>query len=292
MRGCMVTHPALQDTVDALERLLQEHEILTADASPDGLERISARVNRRGEVLLELITRTHAPWIDFLSRDLLALPNVRVLLAGQKHQVDNRVWSDESRPLTPTSTLDEELDGRLYRLDSRTFFQLNVPVAESMAQTLATWVSEVPVQGRRSALDLYCGVGILGHGLLQRGLVERLKGLDAVSCSTDEATRAGSTWASTSRWEAADLEEPPADLLDHVDLVLVNPPRRGLSAALRDLLTAWNGSHLFYMSCDLHSLCQDLDTLAGAGWAPARSEAWVMLPQTKHTEFLVELKRN
>ncbi len=79
--------------------------------------------------------------------------------------------------------------------------------------------------------------------------------------------------------------------LRHADVALVDPPRTGLDAPVRDALAAAGPRRLVYLSCDPGTLARDLATLTAAGYALRKVTAFDLFPQTPHVEALVVLER-
>jgi 23S rRNA (uracil1939-C5)-methyltransferase len=69
----------------------------------------------------------------------------------------------------------------------------------------------------------------------------------------------------------------------------VNPPRRGLSAALVDAIARIAPRRIAYVSCEPRTLARDLARLAERGYRTERLRAFDMLPQTPHVEALALL---
>ena len=75
------------------------------------------------------------------------------------------------------------------------------------------------------------------------------------------------------------------------DAVIVDPPRRGVSAELIDAVCAMAPERLIYVSCDPATLARDLRLLAGRGYAAVRCRAVDMFPRTSHVETVVLLTK-
>jgi 23S rRNA (uracil1939-C5)-methyltransferase len=73
------------------------------------------------------------------------------------------------------------------------------------------------------------------------------------------------------------------------DLVVVNPPRRGLDARVVETLIQRQPEHLVYVSCNPETLARDLNLLVG--WSVEQVVAFDMMPQTPHVEVAVRLRR-
>jgi len=141
-------------------------------------------------------------------------------------------------------------------------------------------------EGGRKVLDLYAGVGDTALPLAAAGHEVVLVELDerAVRQANDRAVREGITL----RCIAARVEDVIGKLLP-ADVVIVNPPRAGLSAAVSHHLTSSPPRRLVYVSCDPATLARDLQRVAPGGRCTVR--AFDMFPQTSHVETLAAVER-
>jgi tRNA/tmRNA/rRNA uracil-C5-methylase (TrmA/RlmC/RlmD family) len=93
---------------------------------------------------------------------------------------------------------------------------------------------------------------------------------------------------------AADAGELSAEVhtqLGKPDVVIVNPPRKGLSAGTRHLLVELGAATMIYVSCGPESLERDLRLLAEHGYRPDHVEPFDLMPGTPQIETLVRLRR-
>ena len=86
--------------------------------------------------------------------------------------------------------------------------------------------------------------------------------------------------------DAARLAAHPA-----VDLIVVNPPRKGCSPATLAAATASTAARLIYVSCGPEALGRDLATLVGAGWRVDHAQPFDLMPATSQIETVVRLVR-
>lgn len=209
-----------------------------------------------------------------------------------------------------------ELEGgrRLtFALHPRAFFQPNTRGAEVLARVIrrlaarkgAVGAGQVRRGGLASAtdpwrvLDLYCGTGtwatVLAAGSERPA---RAVGVDVVPEAVAQAReRAAANGLANATFLAADAGEALASgavaqgLGGPPDVVVVDPPRAGLSPkALRHLLDA-GGERVVYVSCNPSSLARDLGPLVEAGYAVEAVQPVDLFPQTHHVETVVALKR-
>jgi 23S rRNA (uracil1939-C5)-methyltransferase len=162
------------------------------------------------------------------------------------------------------------------------FEQVNPEVAAALRAVVLELVP--PAAGR--ALDLYAGAAEIGLALASRGW-----DVDAVEADPGAAARAGEQarrQGSGLRVVADRVERCLGGLLP-ADLVIANPPRAGLDAAVTALLAERPPARLVYVSCDPATLARDLRRL---GAEPARLSltCFDMFPQTSHVETLAVLE--
>ncbi|MDN5745784.1 MAG: methyltransferase domain-containing protein [Nocardioidaceae bacterium] len=171
-------------------------------------------------------------------------------------------------------------------LGPRSFFQTNTPVATRLYDLARTWVADL-APGR--VVDLYCGVG--GFALHIAAPGREVTGIEISADAVAAAERARHEAALPGRVDfvVGDATAPEHARLLHADLVVLNPPRRGLGTTLADRLEASGASHLLYSSCDPASLARDVARLRS--YVPVRARLLDMFPQTPHAEVLMLLRR-
>lgn len=203
----------------------------------------------------------------------------------------NTILSSDIRLLHGRPALVERF-GEL-ALESRpdAFLQANSAVAARIYATALRWLQPAP---NDVALDLYCGVGALALHVAPH--VARVVGIEAqesaVACAAANARRAG---ARNAAFVAAPAEHARRVLaeqgVDAVTLVTVNPPRKGMSAAVLATVADVAPRRILYVSCDPTTLARDLALLAARGYRTQRVRAFDMLPQTPHVEAVALLER-
>jgi 23S rRNA (uracil747-C5)-methyltransferase len=133
--------------------------------------------------------------------------------------------------------------------------------------------------------DLYCGVG--GFALHLAADRRRVTGVE----SSAEAVLSARASAGARRcvFEVGDATAYALSSTESPELVVVNPPRRGIGADLADWLESSDVDHVLYSSCNPESLARDLARMPGL--APRRARLFDMFPHTEHVEVLVLLER-
>jgi 23S rRNA (uracil1939-C5)-methyltransferase len=149
-----------------------------------------------------------------------------------------------------------------------------------------------------NALDLYSGSGNLTFPMLGLGLeVDAVEIARPAVDAAAAALRPVSASLPSARFHVGDLgrglPEPVAARADAAELVVVDPPRGGLSAPLAASLSSLRSAHrLVYVSCDPPALARDAARLASGGWAPVSLELLDLFPRTPHVEAIAVFERS
>jgi len=250
---------------------------LLVTASPDG-ELMVRFVLRSTESLARI--RKHLPGL--LER-LPALAAASINLQPHHKAV---LEGAEEIALTERETLPMRVNGLVLHLRPQSFFQTNTDVAAALYRQGREWVEEA---GPRTVWDLYCGVGgfALHVAAPGREVVGVETSAEAVASATLTATESGLDGV---RFLADDATAYALAAPTAPDLVVVNPPRRGIGPDLAGWLEASGVGHVVYSSCNAVSLARDLDAMPSL--RPVRARVLDMFPQSAHYEVIVLLERH
>lgn len=251
---------------------------------------------RRGELKHVLVTSSPAGelMVRFVLRSTEALPRLRKHLGWLHEQLPNAVAISanllpahvaltegaEEVPLTETQLLTMRLNGIDLLLRPGGFFQTNSTVAAGLYREATAWASTV---APGSVADLYCGVGGFALHLAQPG--REVVGVEVSAEAVDGARLAAERVGSSVRFEVGDATA--AEYLD-ADLVVLNPPRRGIGE-LAGRLERAQARHVLYSSCNPTTLARDLTAMPSL--RPVRARLFDMFPHNHHAEVLVLLER-
>ena len=168
-------------------------------------------------------------------------------------------------------------------VSATSFSQPNAAGAARLYADLAAWAGE-----GGEALELYAGGGAIAFHLAPRfGRVTALEvDSGAVARGRADAERLGVANVRFVKGDARRLAPP-----EGVDLVVVDPPRSGLSAELRQALAAGDFTRLLYVSCDAATWARDVADLHLRGLRLVRARPYDLYPHTHHVEVLSLLER-
>ena len=190
-------------------------------------------------------------------------------------------------PLLGKPFIYESAAGASFRLGPRSFFQVNGDMLLAAVDEMRR-VSEA--DGEPRIADLYCGVGTFGIGLAHRA-----KEVFGVESDPENLRFLRKNLFANGVGNFAVCEGTSEDwigeLLDRgVDLVIVDPPRRGLEPSIVRALAERPVPAIVYLSCNPATLARDLKGLRGA-YVPETIKVLDFFPHTPHIETLVVLKR-
>jgi 23S rRNA (uracil1939-C5)-methyltransferase len=186
--------------------------------------------------------------------------------------------------------LAEEVCGLRLRISPDAFFQTNTEMAERLYGVAGEYAQ---LSGRERVFDLYCGIGTIGLALAA-GAAE-LWGLEAVPAAIADAEHnARANGISNASFVAADARlgiRPLIERAGRPDVVLLDPPRAGLSKKVVRRVIECEAPRIVYVSCNPTTLAPNAAHLVAAGYRLRRVRTVDMFPQTPHIECVALLER-
>ena len=187
--------------------------------------------------------------------------------------------------------LEEELCGLRFRISHRAFFQTNTEMAERLYGFAADLAG---LTGSERVFDLFCGIGTLGLSLATRaGEVWGVEIVPEAIADADQNARLNGI--ENARFRAGDARKEIRPLLDEAgkpDLVVVDPPRAGLSKKIVRRLIECDAPRIVYVSCNPTTLAPNAVQLTEAGYRVRRVKPVDMFPQTPHIECVALLEKD
>ena len=186
--------------------------------------------------------------------------------------------------------LTEELCGLKFEISHAAFFQTNTEMAERLYGVAAEMAG---LDGGGRVFDLYCGIGTLGLTLAPQA--GEVLGVEIVEEAVADAERnAEINGISNARFVAADARtgiRPLVESKGKPDLVVVDPPRAGLSQKIVRRVIECEAPRIVYVSCNPTTLAPNAAQLEQAGYKLRRVKPVDMFPQTPHIECVALLEK-
>lgn len=244
--------------------------------------RFMLRFVLRSKNCLAAITK-HLPWL------LQQLPQLEVCSVNLQPLPAAILEGSEEIVLTAQTVLAEQLNQVPLYLQPQSFFQTQPVVAASLYRTAAQWADELQQQQPFDQIwDLFCGVGGFGLHLLKSE--QQLVGIEIAPAAIESAKRSAAEMGLQHvRFQALDATAFANAAAKAPDLMVVNPPRRGLGAGLCQDIERLAPAWLLYSSCNAQTLAQDLAQLPQ--YQLLKVQLFDMFAHSSHYEVLTLLQK-
>ena len=221
---------------------------------------------------------------------LAAEPDITTIVFSPNTKKGNTVLGTEFHPLYGDGTITDTLCGLQFRLSAPAFYQVNHAQAERLYEKA---VQLTGLTGNETVLDLYCGTGTITLCLARHA--KKAIGVEIVPQAIEDAkfnaAQNGMENAEFFCMDAGQAAKMLADRRIRPDVIVVDPPRKGVSADVIEAISAMAPQRVVYVSCDPATLARDLKLLTAAGYTLQTAEAFDLFPRCAHVETVVLLSR-
>ncbi len=193
------------------------------------------------------------------------------------------VWGEAKLP--------ERLGELDLQISAEAFFQTNTEMAERLYEIVAEYAA---LEGWERVYDLYSGIGTIALTLAPRA--GELWGIELIEEAVADAIAGARANAITkANFFAGDARLALPELLTRAgrpDVLVVDPPRAGLSKKVVHRIIDCSPKRIVYVSCNPTTLAPNAAELVEAGWALRRVRPVDMFPQTHHIECVAVFERS
>lgn len=292
---CRLQAPQANAAAAAVEGYLLDFDVPAYDEKTHRglLRHIYVRTNRDGQALVCLVVNgDRLPGEEELVRRIRAVcPDAAGILLNVNRERTNVVLGDAYRTLWGEDTLTDTLCGLTFRLSAPAFYQVNRVQAERLYEKAIEFAQ---LTGRETVLDLYCGAGTITLAMARHA--GRVIGAEivpeAVENARENARENGITNAEFFCGDAGGVARKLASEQLRPDVVVVDPPRKGLGEDVIPVVAAMGPERIVYVSCDPGTLGRDVKRFAGQGYAVTRAAAADLFPRTRHVETICLLTKH
>jgi 23S rRNA (uracil1939-C5)-methyltransferase len=292
--GCRVVAPVIDELATWARGALEGAGLEPfAEAARTGeLRYVVIRASASGDALVALVVAsgTARRKLEQVANAMARHPSLRGLVVTRNDRRDGAILpaGAPADVLAGTAVITERLGGVDVDVGIGEFLQVNRRQAAAMYARVAELAA--PDAGVR-AVELYAGLGGITFSLATRGADVLAIELDddAVASLRRAANRAGLDRVRAEAGDAASLTRHLRG--ERADVVVVNPPRKGLAVAAIDALVAAAPARIVYVSCGPATLGRDLARLDGHGYAPTVIQPFDLMPGTGQVETVVRLDK-
>jgi 23S rRNA (uracil1939-C5)-methyltransferase len=212
-------------------------------------------------------------------------PAVKGVVQNVNTIPENVVFGPEFRQIAGAPQITEELCGLQFKVSASSFFQVNPAQAEQLYNKA---IELCGLTGNERVLDAFCGVGTLS--LISSRKAKEVIGIECVAEAIDDAKENAGLNAVENVSFICDTVESRIKSIGDIDVVILNPPRKGCEPELIRVLCEKKPKTIVYISCDPATLSRDVALLCNEGYTVETIQPFDMFPQTAHVETIVRMK--
>ncbi|MEG1987815.1 MAG: 23S rRNA (uracil(1939)-C(5))-methyltransferase RlmD [Oscillibacter sp.] len=295
IKECLIQTAVSDVTAQAVGEWMRKYDIPAYDETTGKglLRHVYVRVNKKGESLCCILVNgkrvPHEP--ELVGLICAAAPQTIGVMLGANTRPGNVILGDKYFTLWGQNYIMDELCGLQFKLSVPSFFQVNREQAEVLYGKALEFAA---LTGEETVLDLYCGAGAIT--LCMASQAKKVIGAEIVSAAiADARENAERNGIENAEFFCGDVAEVAAKLEGdglRPDVVLVDPPRKGLAPEVIRAIGDLGPRRVVYVSCDPATLGRDAKLFAQAGYVAKRAVAVDLFPSTCHVESVVLLERD
>lgn len=252
---------------------------------------------RRGyythEVMVVLVTRSkRIPMQDQIVEAIQTkCPDVCSIIQNVNQVSTNVILGKQDKLLAGKKQIKDQLNGITFNISPQSFYQVNPSQTEKLYQTV---VKGANLTGKETVIDAYCGIGTISLTLAAKAA--KVYGVEIVpEAIIDAKLNAAANGIENTQFETGMAEEWMQKWEEQgikPDVIVVDPPRKGLAESLIESAVKMNPDKIVYVSCNPATLVRDLQLFLGKGYTIEQPTQPVdQFPQTVHVESVTVLSR-
>ena len=290
-----IQDPVIDQVILFTRNLLRRFDLKPYDEQEKtGLIRnlVVRRGHYSGEIMVILVTtRPKIFRVEQLMERLTeAFPAIKSIMQNINDQPGNAIFGKEWKTLYGQDYITDQMLGNNFQIAAPAFYQVNTEMAEKLYQTAIDF-SELTADD--VVLDAYSGIGTIGLSVAKH--VKQVYGVEvipeAVENSRKNAAINGITNAS---YVCASAEEAIQNWLKEgiqADVILVDPPRKGLTESFIKASVSMEPKKITYISCNVATMARDIKLYQELGYELKKVQPVDLFPQTHHVEAVSLLVR-
>lgn len=247
-----------------------------------------------GEVMVVLITRTKklkgAAEISAKIQELC--PDVISVQQNINPDKTNVILGKTTKIMRGRNYIQDQLNGLTFNISAQSFYQVNPEQTEKL---YARAVELADLHGEETVIDAYCGIGTISLSLAKAA--KEVYGVEIVPEAIEDAKEnARINKLDNLTFELGNAEEKMqhwANAGVDPDVIVVDPPRKGLTANFIEAAAKTAPQKVVYVSCNPATLVRDIERFGEQGYSVKLPlEPFDQFPQTTHVETIAVLERN
>ncbi len=222
---------------------------------------------------------------EILKKEFSQLKTI-ILNINKRH--DNVILGDVVKVVDGQGYIEDTLLGNVYRISTQSFYQVN-PIQVETLYSKAIEYAELDQND--VVVDAYCGIGTISLSMAKH--VKKVYGVEiveqAIIDAKNNALRNDIHNVEFTCQDAGEFMVQMAKKNQKIDVVMVDPPRKGCSQVFLDQLLTLSPKKVVYISCDVATQARDIAYLSQFGYKAVIAQPVDMFPHSHHIENIVKL---
>ncbi|MEO0205605.1 MAG: 23S rRNA (uracil(1939)-C(5))-methyltransferase RlmD [candidate division WOR-3 bacterium] len=284
---CYINQQEINQVLNVLRERIKKSKIAVYDEiRHQGNLRhiIIRRGTSNGQLYITFVTRERALPKSIYDGLVQEIPEIVGISQNINSKKTNRILNDMNVLLTGRNFYEEILDSKIFRVHPISFFQVNIPVFEKILDII-----KQEIQGSK-VIDLYAGVGAIG--ICVAPLCKSVMAIE----ENPEAVKNGIENAQLNSIKnitflPGKVEKKFVEI-ENADAVVLDPPRKGTTPQVIEMLGKIGIAKIVYLSCNPATLARDASLIICKGYHIKGVYLFDMFPQTYHIEALMIFERD
>lgn len=289
MAYCAIQQPGDKQIIALVRAYMRENGVLPYNEKTGRgcVRHIMTRYSRAEGTCMAVLVVKHKPKnIELLVNALRALPGMESIQLNFNTRPDNIVLGNTCELLWGQPVIYDRLMGIRFPISPLSFAQVN-PV---MAEKLYTHVCDLAGEVEGGVVDAYAGIGVMTMALARRA--QWAAGIEIVpEAVADARACAQEAKVENVRFVLGDAANWQTTIPENPVLLVLDPPRAGIDAAVAKAAVHAAVPRIIYVSCDPATLARDLALLHSLGYTPGPVHLFDMFAQSGHVETVVLMSR-
>lgn len=219
-----------------------------------------------------------------------AFPSVVSIIQNINDKNTNAIFGKEFRTLYGQDTITDSMLGNDYEISAQSFYQVNTEMAEKLYQTAIDFSD---LNSDSIVIDAYSGIGTIGLSFAKQ--VKEVYGVEVIETAVEDAKKNAERNGITNAHYVADSAENAMAKWSKdgikPDVIIVDPPRKGLTESFIKASVAMQPEKITYVSCNPATMARDIKLYQELGYELKKVQPVDLFPQTHHVETVALLSK-
>lgn len=290
-----IQDPVIDQVVVALRDLLRRFDLKPYDEKEQsGLIRnlVVRRGHYSGQIMVVLVTtRPKVFRVDQLIEQVIKqFPEIVSVMQNINDQNTNAIFGKEWRTLYGQDYITDQMLGNDFQIAGPAFYQVNTEMAEKLYQTAIDFGE---LKKDDVVIDAYSGIGTIGLSVAKH--VKEVYGVELIPEAVENSKKNAQLNNISNAHYVCDTAENAMKnwLKDGIQptVILVDPPRKGLTESFIKASAQTGADRIAYISCNVATMARDIKLYQELGYELKKVQPVDLFPQTHHVETVALLSK-